>query len=334
MSAIYFKGLFAKLLPTSGIEFSDSRVKTQTTGNPNGSITAPVGSECTDISSGNLYLKLSGSGNTGWVAIPVTTPAAPTGTIISHINFSLTDYLYCDGSAVSRSTYSSLHSAMPKSSATVTMTIASPCVVTWTSNELTTGSQIQFSTTGALPTGITAGTIYFVRVVSGGSTFNLFTSLTAAMNLESTSGIVNTSGSQSGVHTATTYFYGNGDGSTTFNVPDLRGLTPRGIGQTVAFTGFNPTIGIGEITNDQFQGWQLGATQDGTGLQNYYGRVGSRDTTNNSSAQFGFTDLYMQTLAQGSALQMKAVDNGINGAPRTGSETRTKSLGVYFLIKT
>jgi len=71
---------------------------------------------------------------------------------------------------------------------TVTITIASPAVVT-ASIGLNEGSAIQFATTGALPTGITAGTTYYVSSVSG-LTFQL---------LDSTGAVVNTSGTQSGV---------------------------------------------------------------------------------------------------------------------------------------
>ena len=70
---------------------------------------------------------------------------------------------------------------------TVTITIASPAVVTATIL-LTEGAAIQFATTGALPTGITAGTTYYVYNVNG-LTFQL---------LDSTGAVVNTSGVQSG----------------------------------------------------------------------------------------------------------------------------------------
>lgn len=72
---------------------------------------------------------------------------------------------------------------------TVTITIASPAVVT-SSVVLTDGTAIQFSTTGALPTGITAGTTYYVFNPEG-LTFQL---------LDGTGAVVNTSGSQSGTH--------------------------------------------------------------------------------------------------------------------------------------
>lgn len=80
--------------------------------------------------------------------------------------------------------------------ATVTMTIATPCVVTWTSNPLRNGDQVIFSTTGALPTGLTAGTTYFVvnAGADGAGKFRVAAALNGAD--------INTSGSQSGTHTA------------------------------------------------------------------------------------------------------------------------------------
>lgn len=85
---------------------------------------------------------------------------------------------------------------------TVTMTIASPCVVTWPSNPfLFTGTgtaSLYFTTTGALPTGITANTTYFVISSSvSGNTFQIATSVDNAI----AGTAINTSGSQSGTHT-------------------------------------------------------------------------------------------------------------------------------------
>lgn len=80
---------------------------------------------------------------------------------------------------------------------TVTMTIATPCVVTWTGHGLTSGQRVQFTTTGALPTGISASTTYWVTVIDA-NTFNLSTSLANAQSAT----FVATSGTQSGVHTA------------------------------------------------------------------------------------------------------------------------------------
>jgi hypothetical protein len=77
---------------------------------------------------------------------------------------------------------------------TVTMTIASPGVVSWTAHGLTAGTQIRFQTTGALPTGVTANTTYYV--ISAGLTANAF-EFSASFG----GAAVNTSGAQSGVHT-------------------------------------------------------------------------------------------------------------------------------------
>jgi hypothetical protein len=75
---------------------------------------------------------------------------------------------------------------------TATITIASPAVVTSTVL-YTEGAAVVFSTTGALPTGITAGDTYFA-FNNVGLTFQL---------IDTAGNIVNTSGTQSGVQTIT-----------------------------------------------------------------------------------------------------------------------------------
>lgn len=87
------------------------------------------------------------------------------------------------------------HQGTTTSSSTVTMTIASPCVVTWTSHGKANNTAIVFSTTGALPTGLTVGTTYYVS----GATANTF-------NLASVIGgvAINTTGTQTPTHTART----------------------------------------------------------------------------------------------------------------------------------
>ena len=72
---------------------------------------------------------------------------------------------------------------------TVTLTIASPCVITLNS-PLTAGTAIKLATTGALPTGLTAGnTYYLINVV--GLTANLASSVGGTA--------ITTTGTQSGV---------------------------------------------------------------------------------------------------------------------------------------
>lgn len=74
--------------------------------------------------------------------------------------------------------------------------LASPGVITWTAHALAANTPIVFSTTGALPTGLTAGTTYYVKTVLDANTFTV----------SATSGgtVINTSSVGSGVHTTTT----------------------------------------------------------------------------------------------------------------------------------
>jgi len=77
---------------------------------------------------------------------------------------------------------------------TCTMTIASPAVVSKTGHGYAAGDKILFRTTGALPTGVTAGTVYFVSA----------TDLTAdTFKFSATDGgaVIDTTGTQSGTHT-------------------------------------------------------------------------------------------------------------------------------------
>lgn len=121
------------------------------------------------------------------------------------------------GQEVSRSTYAGLYVALAPTLGTITVTIASPAVFTLASHGLQVGDRIRLSTTGALPTGLAANTDYYISAVPSSSTFRVSATLGGAD--------INTSGTQSGTHTAQYFPYGAGDGSTTFNLPDLRGRT-------------------------------------------------------------------------------------------------------------
>lgn len=93
---------------------------------------------------------------------------------------------------------------------TVTISNASPGVVTWNSHPFVANDAVYFSTTGALPTGLTAGTKYFVRNPA-----------TNTFEVSATSGgaSINTSSAGSGTHTA------RGSGAwNSINI--LEGTTP------------------------------------------------------------------------------------------------------------
>lgn len=127
----------------------------------------------------------------------------------------------CNGEALNRTTYANLFNVLAPVLGTATMTIASPAVVTKTAHGLAVGDRIFFTTTGALPTGVTADTTTYY-VIAAGHTADTF-------QFSATSGgsAINTSGSQSGVHTLRRAPYGIGS-STTFLKPDLVGRVPVG----------------------------------------------------------------------------------------------------------
>ena len=78
---------------------------------------------------------------------------------------------------------------------TFTVTIATPGVFTKTGHGYAINDPIVLSTTGALPTGLTVGTVYYVLTVPTADTFTVSTSAGGSA--------VNTSGSQSGTHSVT-----------------------------------------------------------------------------------------------------------------------------------
>jgi hypothetical protein len=111
--------------------------------------------------------------------------------------------------------------APPVVSGVATITIAAPGVVTWTGHGRQVNDPVKLSTTGALPTGLTAGTTYYVKTVTDANTITLSATPGGAA--------ITTTGTQSGVHTISTvpagttkFFYGivmtaqeNGGGANT-----------------------------------------------------------------------------------------------------------------------
>lgn len=74
------------------------------------------------------------------------------------------------------------------------ISIASPCVITYNTHKLKTGQRIQITTTGALPTGLSQNTTYWVTPIDT-NTFNVSTSFA---NCQAGT-FINTTGSQSGL---------------------------------------------------------------------------------------------------------------------------------------
>jgi microcystin-dependent protein len=114
--------------------------------------------------------------------------------------------------------------------------------------------------------------------------------------------------------------WGVGDGSTTFNLPDLQGAFLRGTGSHGSSTMANSSAfvgqSVGSFENDQFQGHK---TQ-------FYAT--SREAINNGSkVTHGDTEYGSLTV------NPFIVSDGVNGTPRQGDETRPFNAGVMYCIK-
>jgi hypothetical protein len=183
--------------------------------------------------------------------------------------------------------------------ATITVTIATPAVVSWTGHGLHEGSPVIFTTTGALPTGITAGTIYYVGAAPGANSFNIATSIANA----AAGTLVNTSGSQSGVHTGT-------------NRDSVRG-TAAALVMTKGFNLNNATITNGPAASrGTFVGtvrsnassqidWIFGSSAAGGGMAtlnvwNAYNRVDGGVSVSNSASSWTFSIAAYQYAGQNS----------------------------------
>lgn len=161
----------------------------------------------------------------------------------------------------------------------VTVTIASPGVFTLNAHGLYVGQPISFTTSGALPTGLTAGTEYFV--ISAGLTANAFEVSTSAGGAA-----VNTSGSQSGTHSLDVLVAnggnpgGGGTGSTISSTVGTGGAAGTGNQTFPGMAGEVPGIisGVGPISNNQGASTPYGSGGYGaivTGAGGFNGQAGT-----------------------------------------------------------
>ena len=141
----------------------------------------------------------------------------PAGTIVATArNSAPSSWQFCDGSAISRSTFATLFAAITKSGSGNTFDTTTD-KVTFTAHGLFDNDPVQFYTTGTLPTGLTEGTVFFVRDKTANDFKVCSTPGGTAIDLTVTNG----TGTQSWI--SAPYGDGNGETATTFNVPDLRG---------------------------------------------------------------------------------------------------------------
>lgn len=117
--------------------------------------------------------------------------------------------------------------------------------------------------------------------------------------------------------------WGTGDGSTTFNLPDLRAAVLRGAGSHGTETMANGSAydggSVGTYGDDKMQGhWHQSKFNESGSGANFDAPNGNITTqpanTSNEAVQVPVTD-------------------GVNGTPRTGAETKPFTATVLFVIK-
>jgi microcystin-dependent protein len=116
--------------------------------------------------------------------------------------------------------------------------------------------------------------------------------------------------------------FGTGDGANTFNVPDFRGVYPKGAGTT--------NRDLGKDANGNFYAATIG-TYCNDSFQGHYHRIYYRCFAAGSGTQYktirGTEDGSLTSQVR------EALDDGTNGGPRTGLTTEPQNLGITFIIK-
>jgi microcystin-dependent protein len=120
--------------------------------------------------------------------------------------------------------------------------------------------------------------------------------------------------------TAIGELWGVGDGSTTFNLPDMRGQFLRGLDVSGTVDPDGAGRVVGDSQADEMQGHRH---EDGDGWEAV-----------NMYAGTGGNMLYKQNgIGSTANLIADPISDGVNGTPRTGLETRPKNVAVNYIIK-
>lgn len=124
----------------------------------------------------------------------------------------------------------------------------------------------------------------------------------------------------SDLFTAISTSYGAGDGSTTFNLPNTKGVFLRGAGSQV----------IGGITYSA----TLGASQNDSLQGHYHAMSGTGAAGFSSAADNTLAGTSASRTSGTSSSVLSPSSDGSNGTPRTAAETRPANIGVNWVIKT
>lgn len=279
-------------------------------------ITQITATQTTINDTDNFILQETAGGTTKktlWSTIKSNIGVNPVGTVIESAAISTpTGYLKINEgpTAVSRTTYSTLYNAITASLGTVTITSANPGVVTLSAHGLSTGSCVELTTTGTLPTNLSPNTNYYVIYVDADS----FRLATSAANAIAGTAIDTTAGTQSGTHTLRHCPFGI-SGASNFLLPNRAAVVGVGAGSQTINTRAKTAV-LGLVEEDQMQGHfhNLGVDTPLTG-GGAFARPGGV-STGTGTYFTGTPSTY-----------------GTNGEPRIGTTTRENRIGMNYYIK-
>lgn len=119
-----------------------------------------------------------------------------------------------------------------------------------------------------------------------------------------------------------------------FVLPDTRGLSLKNIGDaTIDGRTKTGPVELGEVQEDQYQGFQVGADESSDLVAGpYYGRAGADGQTAQTAAVANRIVPIYDKADQGVSYMLKSQNDGTNGDPRTGDMTRDATIGTNFGI--
>jgi hypothetical protein len=240
------------------------------------------------------------------------------------------NHFVANGASAVRATFPLLFAVLVHS-ATVTFTNSS-ALITWTAHPLSPGDKVKFFTTVALPTNFTAGTHGYnvgteYCVIATGMTANAFEVSTTCNGSAISAGSAG-----SGTQTAVNAPWGDGDGSTTYTLPNLVGEFLRFWQDGTGSIDVARLFGAEQV--DAFQGHVFGVTD----LGHAHGYIiptfpgsGTTIQTGNGLDQVGAGSTTSVGFAN---IQVTGPNtDGVNGTPRTAGETRSRNHALLPIIR-
>ncbi|QOI42892.1 hypothetical protein Lepto782_11890 [Leptospira interrogans serovar Canicola] len=240
----------------------------------------------------------------------LTNLIVPLGGIVEDSLNILSSSYFKDANAqvISRVTFSALWNLVRRN---VTGIVPATDRISCTNHGCIEGQLVKFSFSGG---GIAALTNYYVR----NPTTNDF-----QISSTSTGSILDLTSSQTG-EMITNIEYGFGDGSSTFNVPDRRGIFPRGAGihgtRAKAAGGNYDGGAVGYAGQDQFQNHRHNFT-----YYNVFGIIGGVGSYWLGGGGTNAGNCNLQIL--------EPISDGTNGTSRVGNETAPAYVAVKYKVR-